>query len=438
MKDFDSRYFAYAGKHPGEFAGQAGEYLRQLENRGVTEHGHVVPSYFHPYVISAKQFQDIALHTETMAEILFKVCHLFLLKEEIRDLFAFDPELLEWMQVQPGYDMPVPISRYDSYYHPRENRLIFNEFNADGTSGMNQTNTMEEAFLENPLGKKLAEEFGLYHCDLRQQVLEVLLENYRKAGGSKETPHIAILDREDCASPEEFEALKNTFLKRGYPTVIADPRELTYTEGTLFAGEFPIDIVYRRLVTVDLLGHREEAGTFLRAYTEGKVCTIGSLRTEVVHSKIIFCLLSDPAYHKFFTPAERDFLGAHIPWTRKLSLKDPALVRTVLSNKDSLLLKPHNAYASRGHIVGQDSTQEEWEEAVKRLSDTHYLVQEKITAPEKELITGNGLPAELRKVNLGTYVFNGKLSGFYTRVSPHIVITTLRNGALLPTLVSRD
>lgn len=437
MEAFDERLFEYARKYPAEFRQHMAEYFRQLEEQGVTEYGHVVPSYFHPYVISQRQFREIATHTETMAEILFKVCELFMVKEDIRQLFSFDPELLEWMQTPPGYEMPIPVSRYDGYYDPRNNTLMFNEFNADGTSGMNQTNTVEEIFLDNPLGESLGNEFSLYRCDLRQGVLETLLSNYRKAGGNKETPNIAIVDWQECASMEEFEALKTAFVSKGFPTVITDPKELSYREGTLWVGDFSIDILYRRLVTVDLLERREEAREFLRAYTDRKVCTIGSMRTEVAHSKIIFCLLSDPVYSKYFSPAERSFLAEHIPWTRKLSSGDPELLRTVLKEQNSLLLKPHNAYASKGHIVGQDSTREEWEDHVRRLADTNYLVQEKIPAPEKELITTDRLEGETRKVNLGTYVFNGKLSGFYTRVSPRVIITTLNSGALIPTLISR-
>jgi hypothetical protein len=41
------------------------------------------------------------------------------------------------------------------------------------------------------------------------------------------------------------------------------------------------------------------------------------------------------------------------------------------------------------------------------------------------------------KVNLACYVFNGNLAGFYTRVSPKVVISTLWGGAEVPTLVSR-
>ena len=72
----------------------------------------------------------------------------------------------------------------------------------------------------------------------------------------------------------------------------------------------------------------------------------------------------------------------------------------------------------------------------EHLSDTNYLVQEKITAPERLFVTDGTLPGNA-KVNLACYVFNGKLAGFYTRVSPKIVITTLSSGALIPTLVSR-
>ena len=437
LEAFDARYFDYISKEPEKYAASRKEYFEALEERGFKHHGEYIPSYFHPYVLDQKQFKAVARHGETMAELLFKLYELFFAKEDIRQLFDFHPSLMEWMEAKPGYDIPVPVSRYDAYYDPAKATMMFNEFNADGTSGMNEANTMEEAFLATPLGEKLGREFDLYNCELRKNVLNVLLENYRKAGGTKATPNIAIVDWKESASPEEFAALYKTFNAEGYPTVIADPRELTYEEGILSFGAFPIDLVYRRVVTVELIERRDEAKAFLQAYMEGKVVTVGSMRTEIIHSKIIFCLLSDPAYSKYFTPGEQRFLKDHIPWTRKLSLKDSGLLRNVLREKDSLMLKPHNGYASRGHIVGQDCTQAEWEENVRRLADTNYIVQEKIPAPEKLLVTEGTLPGETLKVNLACYVFNGQLAGFYTRVSPKVIITTLSGGALIPTLVSR-
>lgn len=436
MKNFDTRYFEYIRREPGAFASSRERYFQELDNRGFKYHGEYIPSYYHPYVLDQKQFKAVAKHGEIMAELLFKVCDLFFAKEDIRRLFDFHPALLEWMEAKPGYDTPVPVSRYDAYYDPAKDTMVFNEFNADGTSGMNEANTMEEAFLATPLGKRLVGEFRLYNLELRKNVLNVLLTNYRKAGGEKSTPHIAIVDWKESASPEEFAALHRTFNGEGFPTVIADPRELEYKEETLFFGDFPIDLVYRRVVTTELVERREEAKDFLEAYRDGGIITVGSVRTEIIHSKIIFCLLSDPAFGKYFTPGEKKFLKEHIPWTRKLTLEDPELIRAVLREKDSLMLKPHNSYASRGHIVGLECSRQEWEKSIKLLADTNYLVQEKIPAPEKTIVTGESLPGEILKVNLACYVFNGKVAGFYTRVSPNVVISTLMGGALIPTFVS--
>lgn len=437
MEDFDGRFYEYIRNEPALYRASREEYFNELDKRGFKHHGENIRSFFHPYVLDQKQLRNVSKHAETMAELLFKVYDLFFIKEEVRQLFSFDPALLEWMETNPKYDTPVPISRYDAYYDPVKDTMVFNEFNADGTSGMNEANTMEETFLATPLGNKLRREFDLYNLELRKNVLNVLLINYRKAGGTKYAPNIAIVDWKESASPEEFAALKKTFTAEGYPTVVADPRELAYQDGVLRYEDFVIDLVYRRLVTVELVERKDEAENFLRAYMDGSVITVGSVRTEIIHSKIVFCLLSDPAFSRFFTTAERDFLAQHIPWTRKLSLQDSELIRTVVAHKDSLMLKPHDGYASRGHIVGEDCSQEEWEENVRRLADTNYLVQEKIPAPEKVLMTGENLPGEMLKVNLACYVFNGKLAGFYTRVSPKVVITTLSGGALVPTLVSR-
>lgn len=437
MEKFDARLLEYIKNQPGEYADSRQQYYDALEKRNFKYHGEMIPTLFHPYVLDQKHFQAVKKHSEIMAELLFKVYDLFFVHEEIRNLLDFHPGLLEWMETKPGYDTPVPISRYDAYYDPAKNTMMFNEFNADGTSGMNEANNMEEAFLDTPLGDKLAQEFQLYNCELRKTVLQVLIENYRQTGGTKPHPQIAIVDWKESASPEEFSALYKTFTDEGYPVVIADPRDLTYQDGVLSCGDFAIDLVYRRIVTVELVQRRDEAQALLQAYKNNSVVTIGSVRTEIIHNKKIFCLLSDPTYAHYFSPGEQKFLEEHIPWTRKLNSGDSSLLRQILSNKDSLMLKPHDGYASRGHIVGQDCTPAEWEEHISRLLDTNYLVQEKIPGPEKIFYTDAGLPGELLMVNLAGYVFNGRLSGFYTRVSPNVVISTLLGGFEIPTLVSR-
>ncbi len=437
LERFDAKLLEYIMEEPEEYANSRRQYFDRLAQKGFTYHGEKIPTIFHPYVLDQKNYQAVKRHSEIMAELLFKVHELFFAHEEIRNVFDFHPALLEWMEVKPGYDAPVPISRYDAYYDPAKNTMIFNEFNADGTSGMNEANTMEEEFLATPLGEALAQEFQLYNCELRKTVLEVLLKNYHQAGGTKTFPNIAIVDWRESSSPEEFAALYQSFTEKGFPVVIADPRDLTYEDGVLRCGDFSIDLVYRRIVTVELVKRRDEAQALLQAYKDNSVVTVGSVQTEIIHNKKIFCLLSDPAYAHYFYPGERKFLEEHIPWTRELTSKDSSFIGRMLKYKDSLMLKPHDGYASRGHIVGQDCTQSEWEENIKRLVDTNYLVQEIIPAPEKTFYTDTGSPGKPLKVNLATYVFNGCLAGFYTRVSPNVVISTLWGGAEVPTLVSR-
>lgn len=435
VEQFDRQFKSWAQREPDLFQTSRREYFQRLAQSEAKVHGEVIKSYFHPYVLSSQEVENIRRQAETMAQLIAKAGKLWFTEEEVRKLYNFDPRLEEAMEVSPGYETLVPIARYDGFYNREDGSLVFCEFNADGSSGMNETNTMEEAFLATEVGQKFQAQFGLEYCELRRSLLHTLLSNFHEGDRGDKEPNIAIVDWEGIGTIHEFRALQEVFQEQGYATVICDPREVEFRAGQLWYRDFPIQLVYRRVVTTELLERWEEVQDFIGAYRAGAFIMVGSLRTELAHSKLAFCLFSDPAYSKYFTPQEREFLAAHIPWTRKLT-SDPELFREAGAKKDQLVLKPFNSYGSRGVIVGSDCSQSRWEDYLRKYADRNYLVQEKITIPEKKFLTAPGKEEKL-KINLSTFLYNEKLAGFYTRVSQDEVITTNRGAALVPTLVSK-
>ena len=435
-RDLHREYLRYVESNKTFFLVSSQEYFSTLETSSAKIQGETIKSYFHPYILSGDEYGAIERTTNIMAEIIAKVGDLFFRKEEIREAFGFSEELLDLMHVDPGYDMFLPIGRFDGYFIPEKRLLRFCEFNADGTSGMNETNTMDEAFLATSLGAGFSQLFSLSNCELRTTLLDVLLTCCRKFyGNTEKIPQTAIIDFTDKATTAEFAALKAVFTTAGVPAEICDIRDLHFKDGRLYFREFQLDLAYRRVVTGDLLERSDTVVDFLRAYKRKSVCTVGSFRTEVAHSKLIFCILTNNRYGKFFSPAERKFIATHLPWTRKLTSSDPDLEKVVLHNRHSLVLKPYNSYGSRGIVVGSICEQKEWEANLSKVMDSNYLVQEKLAIPKKEFITGPNGETEELKINTSSFMYGGKLAGFYTRVSPHDVITTSLDGAVLPTLV---
>jgi len=410
-------------------------YLTCIEKSSAKIDDIAIKSFYHPYILSNSDFNWIKEKTEIMWGILEKTAQLLLTEKEVRAFFDFPTELYDLLQIDPKYSINIPITRFDAFYSSKDNSLFFCEFNTDGTSGMNETNTMEECFLGTEIGKQLADKYSLSQCELRKSLLNMFLENYRFFDGSNK-PTIAIVDFMDKATIAEFEALKDVFIKEGYDTVIWDIRNLSYKNKRLWCNEKSIDLVYRRAVTSDILARHDEIPEFIEAYKNNAFCLVGSFRSEAAHSKLVFTFLTSEIAEKFFAHEEIEFLKTHIPKTWKLTSKDNSFNIQLFSQKEKFLVKPHNSYGSQGLYMGKDCSSEEWQNIIEENMDKNYIVQEVINIPQEEFVTSQGTTEKL-KANLSPYLFNGKLTGFYTRVSTIDIISTSRGGALLPTLVQK-
>jgi uncharacterized circularly permuted ATP-grasp superfamily protein len=290
--------------------------------------------------------------------------------------------------------------------------------------------------LDTPVGEELITKYTLQKRELRKTTLNMLLENYRNTG-KKDKPRIAIIDFMDKATVYEFEALRDTFIKEGYDTVIWDIRELVYKDGLLWCGNKSVDLIYRRAVTSDIFDRYDEAGEFIKGYKNGAACFIGSFRSDAAHSKLIFTFLTSKEAENFFTDKQIEFLKEHLPKTWRLRAKDAAKKETELSEKkDKYIIKPHNSYGAQGIFMGKYCTSKQWAELLTQHADTNYIAQELIDVPKEDFIT-MGKKVEKLSFTLGPYHFNGQLKGFYTRVSHIDIITTSRGGALVPTFIQK-
>src|SRR5690606_4649506 len=118
------------------------------------------------------------------------------------------------------------------------------------------------------------------------------------------------------------------------------------------------------------------------AYLEGSVCVVGPLRSQVIHNKIIFAILHDSTKTPFLTEEEREFVTKHIPYTTIFDAKNDDLVEFTINNKDELVLKPMDKYASRGVRIGTDFTEKEWEKIIKEEAKEEYILQQLCHIPK--------------------------------------------------------
>src|SRR5258708_834801 len=102
---------------------------------------------------------------------------------------------------------------------------------------------------------------------------------------------IAIVDWNDVPTQAEFRLFQRYFVSQGYDTIIADPRDLEFTNGRLRHKGTAIDIVYKRLLTNEFLEKLDETHALLDAYHAGAVCVVNSFRQKYIHEKMLFGIL---------------------------------------------------------------------------------------------------------------------------------------------------
>lgn len=388
-----------------------------------------IPFLYHPVFWSQEEIEVLRQAGVMITSILHKVVKAYLDDPEFRKEFNFDPLTEELILLDPGYQNPAPMARFDLLFHA-DHKFKFCEFNTDGSSGMNEDNVLAQIFLQTPPLLELRKTYNLTYFELLDSWVEACLENYWEFKGSKELPTVAIVDWEGVSTIREFEAFQQAFQAKGCPTVITDPRKLRFKNGRLYCDNLPIDLVYRRLVNHEVIRQHEEITDFLKAYREQAVCVVGPLRSQILHNKIIFKVLNDQKIQNLFTKQEQAFIKRHIPYTAAFK-DDKELLDIAMANKNTFVLKPQDLYGSKGVFVGKDYSEEKWYDLLLRCWDTDYLLQEFIEPPENLMLTW-GLNLEHLKQILGLYLYNGQMAGLYTRVGKNNVISTSTGGFVVP------
>ena len=139
---------------------------------------------------------------------------------------------------------------------------------------------------------------------------------------ARSSPSIAILEfRQPFQTTDEGEyvLLRDFFRHEGYPTEIVSPDQLEYRNGVLRRGDFPIELIWRRMKVQEFLLRYDLSHPLVRAYRDGAVCVVNSFRSELAHKKAIFDLLTDESITGTFPAVERKAIRQFIPWTRVVS-----------------------------------------------------------------------------------------------------------------------
>jgi hypothetical protein len=397
-----------------------------------------------PLFVTARQYEYVRRESTLVLAAIEKLCRALLKEPRLRaelDLSADEEQLI---QIEPGYPAPDASGRLDAFLDSRDD-FSFVEYNADSPGGLLYGDVLGEIFGEMRIIKEFARRFPVRRVPIRPQLLQTLIDCYRQWGW-QERPRIAIVDWREASTYAEFEICRAYFESQGYPTIIADPRELDYRGGWLRAGEFKINLVYKRLVVGELLKELGLQHPILRAARERAVCVVNSFRVQMLFKKALFALLDDPDQEQFFTIEEISALRRHIPWTRKLRETATTyrgrvidLLDFTAANREKLVLKPNSEYGGKGVLLGWECNNERWQQALRAALDGSFVVQERVEVLSQTFPTvlDNRIAYEERYVDFDPYTWGGEeVEGAGVRLSSSALLNvTAGGGSATPLLI---
>lgn len=396
--------------------------------------------FLRPHIIARSQYDSVMRAARIIAVAVEKLVNLALHDDNLLALFGLTEREETLARIDPGYARLCASSRLDACFS--DSAFQFLEYNAETPAGVGDQMQLEKALF----GLKHLQEFLADHSHWLPSPHRRLLQSlsvYREWGGEEDRPHIAIVDWRGVATESEFHVLQKYFSDEGYDTVIADPRDLSYSGGRLFAGDFRIDILYKRVIIREFLERCAADHPLVRAYTDGRICMINSFRAKIAHKKATFAILSDPQFTGLFTREENEVFTRHIPWTRRVEPTktffeggEVDLIELLRSEQHRLVLKPNDDYGGHGVFIGWETSPEEWSSAITVALNRPYVVQARVAMKKTRIPAfADSVRMEEMFVDFNPFLFENEPEGALIRLSSSSLLNITRGGGQTALLV---
>ncbi len=239
--------------------------------------------------------------------------------------------------------------------------------------------------------------------NMEQVFMAMFVEEWQAERGLQPLHSIAIVDENPQGQfmLPEFLLFKKLFEQYPINTVICDPAELDYRNGTLMHKELPIDLVYNRLTDFGL-----EAKTLkpLRdAYLEKAVVVTPHPRAYALYAdkRNLTILTDETILRDMGVAAEiRTLLLEGIAQTICVHKED---TETLWAARKRLFFKPAKGYGSKGAYRGDKMTKRVFAEILQG----NYVAQSLVQATERQLKVNHKM-VDL-KLDLREYVYKGQV-----------------------------
>jgi hypothetical protein len=391
-----------------------------------------------PHLLTRAQYDYLARASEVLAGAFERLSEAFVAEPRLMARVGMTELETKFALVEPGYRCPAVTTRLDAF--TSGDSVKFVEYNAENPSSLPDQRGLNEVLREVPAMREFARRHGLTQFDPASALLSSLTETFREwSGGSSRAPNVAIVDWANLPTAPEFRLLCDYFNSRGVPTIVCSPEEVEYDGASLRRGDFRVDLVYKRIIIHELLTVCGEDHPLLRAYADGRVCLVNSLRCKPLHKKAAFELLTDDEDSQVIrlTAEERKVVRACVPWTRRVSQRATTrggervdLIEHVRRRRESFVIKPNDDYGGRGVVVGPRVSQSEWDDALASALDADCVVQEAVElhAEVFPIFTDSAWCFQPMYVDTNPFLFRGRVEGAMVRLSDSPVVNVTSGG----------
>lgn len=426
-------------------AGESHDQLvAQQQQRGLFFGDRALCTVLRPRFLHPKQYRSLQESIRAIMPAFAKAHEAALADADFRYQFRLNDWEEELVHLDPGFAAPSPTARMDTFFDEQDG-LWITEYNAETPAAIAYNDALTEVFLALPVIREFEKRYDLRPLPGRHSMLHTLLDCYRSWGG-QEKPRIAILDWSEVPTYSEFVLFHDYFESHGYECVIADPRDVTYTNGRLYAEGRPIHIIYKRVLISELEARGGRNHPVFKAVRERAVCMVNPFRCKILHKKASLAVLSDEANAHLFNARERRAIAAHIPWTRvvaerktEIDGKPIDLLNHLTKHKNDYVLKPNDEYGGKGIVLGWEVDQPQWERALRTALAEPSIVQRRVNLPKFPYASWVDGDVHIydRMLDTNPYLWYGQyMSGCLTRLSTASLLNvTAGGGSTVPTFV---
>ncbi len=392
----------------------------EMRHRNLSGGNRSILPVLRPHFITRRQYNSLTKASESLLSAIDRVKKIALSTPTLLARMELLPAEKMLASVDPGYPFSEVTSRLNTQIN--NGSLYFKQFNVGAPTGAASGEALADLFFQSPLLKEFRKRYKLTKTGGVRHLLSALLEAYNLFG-DKRFPRIAILEFRQQFQPShsgEYLLLAEYFRREGYPTEVVAPDQLEYRGGQLRAGDFAIDLIYRKLTVQEFLVRFDLTHPLVRAYKDGAVCVVNSFRAELAHKKAIFDLLTDDAVTAKFPAAERKAIRQHIPWTRVVATAKTTyrnetidLPEFIFRHRENLVLMPNDVGTDQHSVAGWETDQAGWNRALRTALRNSYVVQERVepkvfTFP---LLQFGSLEMRDMAVDVQPHVYLGKVHG---------------------------